>query len=412
MHMIRSMMTNSPPQSLRISRLATQVVYLVDGVVFATWVTRIPEIQERLELSNAALGLALLLTSLGGLITMPVMGWWVARFGSRLGSLVAMMLFAVTLPLLALAEGVTSLSLVLLAFGAGFGAMNIAANAQAVSVEKLYGRPIMSSFHAMFSLGGILGALVGGIAAATAVTPLVHFASVGLLAGVLALSVPRFLVADTPVLAETGGGGVRIRQCVLLGIIAFCSMLGEGAMADWSAAYLHQIALATPASAAMGFAAFSLMMTVGRFLGDRITMRVGADRTVRLGGVLVVFGILLSVLFPSTVPATIGFAFVGAGLSCVVPTVFSAVAKIPGVAPAVAIATVSTIGYFGFLCGPPIIGFAADLTSLRWAMLLVLLAAITIFGLSRSVAAPSKEQELPAEEDPSFAVTVAPSPAL
>ncbi|PQO28833.1 MFS transporter [Blastopirellula marina] len=387
MHNIPRMTPNSPHFQLRFARFAAKTFFLLDGLIFASWVTRIPTIQEKLDLDNAALGMALLMMSIGGMVAMPLAGWLVAHLGSRWGVLFATLLFGLSLPLLALPDGVLLLSLVLLLFGAGFGAMNVAINTQAVSVERHYRRKIMSSFHAAFSLGGIAGALLGGFAASQSISPLVHFSLVGLLSVALTLTLARSLASDLveePTLSFTDETGHKTR-CLLLGLLAFCAMLSEGAMADWSAVFLKQVSQAQPFYAAMGFAAFSTMMTIGRLAGDYVTTSIGANNTVRLGGTLTIFGITIAVLFPHTAMVILGFSFVGAGISAMVPTIFSAAAKIPGITPAVAIATVSTVGYFGFLVGPPLIGFASEFATLRWALGLVLLAGLAIVSLSRTV---------------------------
>ncbi|WP_158545412.1 MFS transporter [Bremerella cremea] len=381
------MTPNLPSSQLRFARFAAKTFFLLDGFIFASWVTRIPTIQEQLELDNATLGIALFMLSIGGLIAMPLVGWLVSHLGSRWGVLMSTLMFAVSLPLLALPSEVILLSLALLLFGAGFGAMDVAINTQAVSVERHYRRKIMSSFHAAFSLGGILGALLGGLAAAQSISPLTHFLLVSALAVTLTLILAHFLASDIveePTLSFTDGHGHKNR-CVVLGLAAFCAMLVEGAMADWSAVFLRQVSHAPAFYAAMGFAAFSTMMTIGRLVGDHVTTAIGTTKTVGLGGFLTVVGIALAVLLPHTAIAIIGFSFVGTGISALVPTIFSAAAKLSGIKPAVAIATVSTVGYCGFLVGPPLIGIASEVVTLRWALLIVLFAGLAIIGLARKV---------------------------
>jgi MFS family permease len=362
----------------------------LDGIIFATWVTRIPAIQERLGLKNSVLGLALLMISIGALLTMPVVGRMVARLGSGRMTLWAVGSFAVFLILPALMPSVFPLCLSLFLFGVGFGGMNIAANAQAVSVERAYGRPIMASFHAVFSLGGIVGGFLGSLAAAWRVPPTGHFLAVSIFALTGTLLIRRLLMADPVVVAvDTPAGGKTARsfRLMALGAIAFCSMFGEGAMADWSAVFLRQVSLSPPATAALGFAAFSICMTIGRLIADRLTIVIGPVRIVRFGGLLAASGVMLAMLFPQPITAIAGFALVGAGLSSLVPTLFSAAGKSPGVAPSVGIATVATIGYFGFLSGPPLIGVVSDLVSLRWAIGFVSVAGAVAMLLAGHAAA-------------------------
>jgi MFS family permease len=376
----------TPSSVIRMARWATSTAFFLDGLTFATWVTRIPAIQERLHLSNAVLGICLLMTSLGALVTMPIVGRLVVSRGSRLMATIATAAFGISLVLPALATGPISLGIFLFIFGCGFGAVNISANAQAVAVERKYASPIMGSFHATFSLGGIAGAGLGSLAAWGHVSPLIHFVFAGAIAAFAAMLLGRYLTSDDhAAINHWPGQKSHAVALMLLGAIAFCTMMGEGAMADWSAVFLRQVSHANGSIAALGFGAFSLTMTLGRLVADRVTIALGPVRLVRLGGTLAASGLMLAMLLPGTIPAIAGFALVGAGLSSLVPTVFSAAGRTPGVAASVAIATVSTTGYFGFLCGPPLIGVASEFITLRWAMAFVFAAACVVVALARYV---------------------------
>jgi MFS family permease len=372
------------PLPLRRARWVASTAFFLDGLTFATWVTRIPTVQDQLGLRNSTLGFALLMMSVGALLSMPITGQVVARFGSRAALVFAIVLFGSGLLLPGLAVGALSLSAALLIFGTGFGALNIAANAQAVSVEREYGRPIMASFHAMFSLGGIAGAGIGSLASMYTLSPQIHFMIMGALVVATGALLWRWLLDDRrPRVAAREGRQAKSWRLALLGAIAFCAMLGEGAMADWSAVYLRQVSQTDASVAALGFAAFSLAMTLGRLSADRLTLAIGAVRMVQIGGAVSAAGLLLAMIFPQTWTAIAGFGCVGAGLAALVPTTFSAAGRTPGVAPSVAIATVSTTGYFGFLLGPPLIGFASEQVSLRWAMLLVFAGCCIAATLAR-----------------------------
>ena len=375
-------------RSLPMARLGTYVAFFLDGLIFATWVTRIPAIQEHLALRNSVLGLALLMVSVGGLLTMPLVGRLSVRSGSDVVTTVTLGFFAAALVLPSLAPGVIALSLSLLFFGVGFGGMNVAANAQAVTVERAYGKPIMASFHAVFSLGGIVGGFSGSLAAAVRLRPFYHFGIVSIVCLLSAVWISRMLLKD-PLASHAdlhaSSPSTKSRRLIFLGAIAFCSMLGEGAMADWSAVFLRQVSLSTASTAALGFAAFSIAMTGGRLVADRLTLAIGPVRIVRLGGTLAASGVLLAMLLPGTITAIAGFALVGSGLSALVPTIFSAAGRSPGIAPSVAIATVATTGYFGFLCGPPLIGLVSELVSLRWAIGFVFIAGAVAVGLADHV---------------------------
>jgi MFS family permease len=383
------------------ARIGTATAFFLDGLTFATWVSRIPAVQERLHLRNATLGIALLMMSLGALVTMPLMGRLVARRGSRFGTVLAVAAFGAALPGPALAGGVVTLSLALFVAGAGFGAINVAANAQAVAVEPRYGRPIMASFHAVFSLGGIVGAILGSLAAARAVPPVEHFAVVGAIVFVVAFVLGPVLIQDPPTAVPQAGHSSKTAVFLLLGIIAFCTSMGEGAMSDWSAVFLRQVSHSPASVAALGFAAFSVSMTLGRLLGDRVTIALGPVWVVRMGGALAASGLLLAMLLPGAATAMAGFALVGLGLSSLIPTIFSAAGRVPGVAPSVAIATVATTGYFGFLSGPPLIGFSSEVVTLRWAIGLVVIACGVAIALARHVGVRhADDNSVSAESEP------------
>ncbi|MEJ7617656.1 MAG: MFS transporter [Pyrinomonadaceae bacterium] len=372
----------------KFHRLAVSAMFLTSGALFANWVARIPAVQGRLALSEGALGLALLGLAVGALISMPVAGWIGARVGSHRVTKYAVLAYCATLPLAALAPNLLTLTFSLMIVGAANGALNVAMNTQAVAVEKLYRRPIMSSFHAVFSLGGMIGAIGGAIIASLNFYPLIHFAGVAALFGALALIASVWLLPETmsaeapppPLFAKP------TKDLLALGVIALCVMLGEGAMADWSAVYLKGTLGTSVGVAAAGCAAFSLAMAAGRLAGDRMIQLLGPKMILSLGGILAATGLGSALFVAQSVPTFIGLACVGLGFSTIVPVVFSAAGRARGTAPAgVALAAVTTTGYFGFLIGPPIIGFAAELMGLRAALWIVVILSVLIAALSRSV---------------------------
>lgn len=362
------------------------MTFFINGVVFASWAARIPAVQQRLALTTGELGGVLLGMALGALVAMPTTGWLMTRFGSRSVTRVSALSLCAALVLPALASGRLSLVLALVVLGLTNGATDVAMNAQAAELERAYRRPIMSSFHALFSFGGMAGAGAGGVMAHFGVKPLAHLSGVALLAGVAALVASRRLLADEhliiskePVLARPG------RSLLGLGVIAFCVLLGEGAMADWSAVYLHQTLQTDAGVAAGGYAAFSLAMAAGRLTGDRLTTGLGPVTMLRLGGSLAALGLGMSLIVNQVVLVIFGFALVGAGFSTIVPLVFSAAGRSRGMSPGAAIAAVSTVGYFGLLVGPPLIGFAADWLTLRGALGVVVILSGTIVVLAGTV---------------------------
>jgi MFS family permease len=376
-------------------RIATSVLFLVNGALFGAWVSRIPAIETQRSLTHGTLGLALLALASGALVAMPLAGRFSARFGSHRVCRVTTLACGCFLPLLALAPNFTLLVSALFCFGANHGALDVAMNAQAVLVEKRYRRPIMSSFHALFSIGGLTGAAVGGWLAALQLTPFAHFTGMALVLTALAIVAAfPFLLDDretgTPDSTPRPPFALPAKPVLIIGAIAFASMLGEGAMADWTAVFLRDTLGSSEALAATAYAAFSVTMAVMRVFGDRLTMRFGPVGLARLSGSVVAAGMSLSLLSTSPGLAMAGFALVGAGFATIVPLAFSAAGRLPGIAPGMALASTTTIGYLGFLIGPPLIGFAAELLGLRGALTLVVATGVCIVALAGALRHPSE----------------------
>lgn len=351
-------------------RVRVSVVFLIQGLVVATWVSRIPQIQTALKLSPGILGLVLLAAAAGSLASMPLTGWLIDREGSGRVSLVSGICFCLTLPLLALAPCAIGLAAALFAFGAAAGAMDVAMNAQAVFVEDMHGRSLMSSFHALFSAGGMFGATLGGFAAARGVPPRIHFFMAAAAFLLLTVVSARGLAEDhrhapAPVLS-----GIP-RRALALAAVAFIFFLTEGAIADWSAIYLREFLAAGPGTAAMAYALFSVVMTVGRLGGDPVIDWLGTVRTLRVFSLIAAAGLALVVLAQNLPIAFTGFALVAAGCCVIVPVAFAAAGRVPGISKGVGLAGVTGAGYFGLLAGPPMIGFTAQWTNLRLALLLL-----------------------------------------
>jgi hypothetical protein len=377
----------APSAALRRARLAVAALFLLDGVGVASWVVRIPAVQARLGLTPGVLGLALLGAALGALVAMPAAGRWVVRRGSGPVTRVAALAFAAALLLPPLAPDAVALGVALVVFGACNGALGVAMNAQAAAVERAYGRPIMASFHALFSAGGLAGAALGGLAAGVGVTPPAQMAGVALVVAAAAPFATRPLLPASADASDAGVRGIgRPTPLILaLGALAFCVLVAEGAIADWSAVYLRGAVGAGPGLAAAGYAAFSVTMATGRAVGDALTVRLGAARLVRLGGALAALGIALALLAREPLLAIAGFGCVGAGLASVFPSVLGAASRAPGVAAGAGIAAVSTLGWFGFLAGPPLIGFVAEATSLRGGLAVVGAAGVLVAVLARAL---------------------------
>ena len=364
----------------RRARVAVVTFFFVNGALFGSWVSRIPEIRSELGLSKGALGTVLLGLAVGAVIGLPIAGAAVSRRGSRTIIVVSTVAYCSALPLLALAPSGPMLALSLATFGIVASGLDVAMNVQGAMVERAYGRSIMSSLHAFFNLGGFAGAVGGSIAVAVGASPKSHFLSA---AALLALT---GLVASTGLLKdgrpeEVGALFVRpTKTLAVLAAISFCVLLAEGAMADWSALFLRSEAGAGASSAALGFAAFSAAMTAGRFAGDAITERFGRANVVRWGGATASLGLIGVLTTSMPVVAMAGFALTGVGLAASFPLALSAAAVQEG-SPSTNIAAVSTAGYSGFMVGPPTIGIVAEATNLRLGLGIVALLTTIVFLL-------------------------------
>ncbi len=378
---------------MRSPRAAITLVFFADGLLVGTWAARIPAVQRQTELTSGELGLALFAASLGALVAMPATGRLSERIGSRPVAIAALLGGGAALLLTALAGGLFGLAAALFLFGAGFGAVNVAANAQGLALERLGGRSILSSFHAAFSFGGLAGAGLGALAAAGGLDPLQHFGATALVIGLAALAAGgRLLPPDaddrnpTPILVRPP------RALLVLGAAAFFTLLAEGAAADWSAVYLSDSLGASAAVAALGYTAFSLAMASSRLFGDRLNARLGPVALARGGALLAASALALALVSGSTAAALVGFAAMGAGLGVVVPVLFRAGGSTPGVSAAAGVAAVSTIGWMGFLAGPPAIGVTADAVGMRGALSIVVIATLALALLAGS-ASPRRRSE-------------------
>jgi MFS family permease len=366
---------------VRRARVAVAVVFGLSGLVFGSWASRIPAVRDRLSISDGELGLVLGAMSVGAIAAMPLAGVLSARLGSRTTTRAALALTAVVAAVITAAPSLPALVALGVLMGIAFGSTDVAMNAHGVAVEHRYGRPILSSFHAAFSAGGLAGGALGAACARAGVDVRVQAAAVGVAVGVVGVTWSRrFLPASADRTARTDPVFVRPpRRLWALGLLAFACLLIEGASGDWSAVYLRDDLGASAAAGALAFTAFSVTMTLGRVFGDRIVERFGTLAAVRGGGVVAVAGFALALLAATPVAGVAGFACLGAGMSSIVPIVFRAGANVPGLAAGPGLASVSTVGYAGFLVGPPAIGGLAELTSLPSALwVLVLLGAVIV----------------------------------
>lgn len=367
-------------------RAAITTVFVLNGFAVGSWGARIPAIQEHVAVGPGGLAVPLAAVAAGALLAMPIAGRAASRLGSRRMVAVAVVVLGLVLPLPALVPGLAAVSVATFLLGATNGALDVSMNAQGVAVERRLGRPILSSLHAGFSVGGLLGAGAGAVAAAADVGALAHFAVAGaLVAAGGTLAGPR-LIDDRPhgapahEAAHGSAGRWRLRG------LAFCCLFAEGAALDWSAVHLHTIGAAT-AIAALAYAGFSLAMTAARLLGDDLSERWGAVRLARRGGLLAAGAMAVALAVGVPAVALLAYFALGAGLAVIIPLIFRAAARGADAGPA--LAGVTTAGYLGFLAGPPMIGALAAATSVPAALLLVV-AATGAVGLGAGALTPPR----------------------
>ena len=363
------------PRSIEAGRWAISTVFLLNGAGIGLWAAHVPTVQARMGIDTGMLSLVLLTIAGGALMAMPLMGGLTGRFGTRRMVLLSGFAFAL---MTAVVMGVPNLPLLFVAaflFGVSNGALDVAMNANASEVETARGLPTMSSFHGFFSLGGLFGASLGGVLVGQGLGHGEGALMVALAtAVVLALTAPRVLGFA----AHASGSHFMLpRGAALgLGLLALLCFAVEGALVDWSALLLEERTGASPASAALGYSAFSIAMAACRFAGDRIILRVGAMRVMVIGGLAMFAGLALAVLSTNFVMSSCGFALVGLGAANVVPLLFGAAARIPGMHPGAGVAAVATLGYGGLLLAPPVLGWVAVHSSV-----MVALGALSLSGI-------------------------------
>ncbi len=372
----------------RRARVAVSAAFLIHSTVSGTWAPRLPAIKESLALSDGELGTALVGLAVGLLIGTRLAGAPVDRFGSRPVMRVGFPLLAATLLLPGLADSLVALLLSLFVLGLASGALDVAMNAQGIEVERRVGRPILSGLHGLWSIGLGIGAGVAAVAAAIDADPLEHFAVVAALLAVASLVFLRaLLAARTPEPGEREEEPVTVRwslALVLLGVIAFCSFVGEGAASDWSAVYMTQELGSSEALGAVAFAAFAVTMAIARFAADPLRGRLGNVVLARGGSLIAGVGLGVALLVHEPAAAIAGFALLGLGLAPVVPIAFSAAGDLDPRATGRLVGRVATLGYVGSVAGPIMIGWLAEATSLRTALGLVVVLALAIAVSARS----------------------------
>lgn len=372
-------------------RAAVGTFFFLQGVVFGSWASRIPDLKNALGMSEAELGSVLFAIPLGQLVAMPFSGWLTAKIGSKICTGIAIGVYGFALTLIALAAGTGNRALffgALVFFGICGNLHNIAVNTQGVGVERIYGRSIMASFHGLWSLAGFFSGMVSATLVSHGISPVEHFAGAYALCLVVMAILIRFAVPsdaskrekvseirekmsaekqdasaaenfDVPANPRRSFA-LRDPFVLLLGIICFVNMGTEGVMFDWSGVYFQQVVKPDESLVRLGYTVALGAMATGRFLADRFVIRFGQIRVIQVCAVMSTVGLAFSVAFPFTATAAVGFALVGFGISSIVPICYSLSGNAKNISVGVAIAAVSTIGFLGFLFGPPVIGHTAD----------------------------------------------------
>ncbi|RLU07341.1 MFS transporter [Pseudomonas prosekii] len=365
----------------RLEQMSTRVAFFIAGFGIAAWAPLVPYAKARAGLDEGTLGLLLLCLGVGSIIAMPLAGLLATRFGCRRVVSAGVLLICAALPLLATVSSIPALIAALFMFGAGLGTVDSTVNLQAVIVERASGKTMMSGFHGLFSLGGIVGAAGVSALLGLGVSPLGATLVVNVMLIVALLKAAPHLL---PYGSESSGPAFAVPHGIVLfiGMMCFIVFLTEGAVLDWSAVFLASERGIDTAYAGLGYAAFALTMTAGRLTGDAIVRRLGATKVMVFGGLTAAVGLALATFAPSWQAALVGYALVGAGCSNIVPVLYTAVGKQTVMPESIAVPAITTLGYAGILAGPALIGFVAHASSLSFAfgLMAVLLVAVAIGG--------------------------------
>lgn len=368
-------------KTLKRTRFAVFAFYFMQGLCFSSWASRIPDIKTMLRMDDASWGTILLMIPIGQICGMTLSGLLVSRLGSKRILPIALIGYVTTLILIGLAVNQYALIMCLIVFGFFGNFCNISVNTQGVTLESMYNKPIMASFHGGWSLAGLTGASIGLLMASLELKPAIHFSIVAALVVVGFLLNFKYLQPDLkkkkdPAEAETKKKAKPERFLYLLGIVAFCGMAAEGAMSDWSGLFLSDVVGVKENLAPMGLTAYMITMATGRFVIDRATLRFGRLRVLQCGGLLIASGLFIAVVFPYLITTLFAFMIIGLGTAGIVPTVYSVAGQKTKISTGIALTIVSSVSFLGFLMGPPLIGYISHATNLR-----VSYAVIGLFGL-------------------------------
>jgi len=371
------------------NRASISLLFFLCGINFASWATRIPDFKEKLYLTDSALGTILLGLPIGSLISLPLAGWLITKYESKWICLTAIVMYIFIMPILGYSPNSLGLFIALFLFGMAGDILNIAMNTQVVTLEKRMNKQIMSSFHALFSLGLMLGAFCGGIILNYKVSSFNHLLIIG---GVNLLSIPFFLSNLLPDHFKKNNEALEGKKksffdlgphLFTLSFIAFCGMLCEGAMADWITLYFKESSFIRTFPTTIGFTSFALSMVIGRSMGDYVAKLFSIKNILTLNGILISLGLLITLMTTNEYIMIIGCLIAGIGISTIIPIIYSEAGRSKNISPSVAIASVSTIAYVGFLVGPVFIGYLSDYWGLNKALYLLVLLGLIASLLSK-----------------------------
>ena len=374
-------------KTLLINRIAVSTFFFVNGFLYANWTSRLPELQRFFGINNAQLGSVLFFIALGSIVSMPLAGWLGSKFGSDSIVKVTALLFCVAIPLVAISQNQWTIRLCFFFLGAASGSMDVTMNGQAVLVERLWGKVIFSSFHAVFSIGMAIGAAVGGVFSSFQVPLQSHLVMISTFGLLLCVWASTKLIKDVTTANETVVSKGKTDKLLALktilpfGFIAFCCMTGEGSMIDWSAIFMNKVVGQSEVLSAWAFGTFGVAMTIGRVFGDYFIVKFGKQKLMMIDALLSIIGLGISLAFVSVWSTFVGFFLVGLGLSTIVPIVFSSAGNLRNISPSAGISMATSIGYTGFFIGPPTIGYLAEAFGLRIGLGFVLFLFVFMAGI-------------------------------
>lgn len=369
----------APEISLKTRRIILSGYFFLTGICFSSWASRIPDIKLHLDLSDGAFGGLLFFLPIGSFLGIPISGSLTAKHGSKMMVSIAAFLYPITLICIGIAPTSTILAICLFLFGMVGNLFNVSVNTQAANLSKLFDKSITSAFHGFWSLAGFAGGLLGGFFVARNISPLQQFLTVAIIGWLFLITTRNYLLpgekSTQPVSKMWNKPSPLLFQ---FGLVAMSNMICEGMMFDWSGVYFQKVVKVTEQWRTIGYISFMACMTTGRMFADTLINYWGARKQLMLSGLIVTLGLIIAVSYPNIIVSSIGFMFVGFGVSSVIPTIYGTIGRnaAPGRA-SIDLASVSSIGFFGFLIGPPIIGFMSQAIGLRWAFL-----SISLLGLS------------------------------